>query len=42
MKLNKIALLVKTQINPQKSEEDLYSDALYLFICRLMEGGYHG
>lgn len=39
MKLNKISLLIKSQVNPPKSDNDLYSDALYVFISRLIEGG---
>ena len=41
MELNKISLLIKSQVNPQKSEADLFSDALYVFISRLIEGGYN-
>ena len=40
-RVNKLSLLIKSQISPPKSDNDLYSDALYVFISRMMEGGYN-
>ena len=39
-RVNKITLLIKSQANPQRSREELYSEALDIFINRIVRGVY--
>ena len=37
--VNRLTLLIRSQANPQRSEEDLFIDALYVFISRMICDG---